>query len=378
MEQSVKEAVAVKEAVVAKFDAIRTEQSGTVLYVGVAPAHDLIKVTTVDRYDPKLSPTDRKQGYQRPPERSRITKIGSFLINEDGQRLFPTSVLLAAREPVEYDRKQGTVTLTSDAPIQVVDGQHRLAGLQYAIEEKGATDLEYFNVPFVIVETPDKLVEMTQFRVVNGTAKSVRTDLVNMILTATYADSKRSEIPKKDQWRIVVSNVVDRLSKDSKSPWFEGIALPGETTSGRGTGTKIVRATSFITSLRPVYTWLKEFVLDQHCRNLDDEIAYVYDIVANYWRALKDVVPDAFESADDYVIQKTPGLFSLHKLLKHLLGDMHRGRREFNSETFAAFLKESPEITDASFWHVKEQRASVYGSMKGFEDLYEILSEPYR
>lgn len=362
---------------VASFEAIASEQDGVRLFIGVAKARDLVKVTTVDRYDPRLDPTDERQGYQRPPERSRITRIGKYLIQRDGGGLFPTAVLLAARKPLEFDRKEGKVSVNSHDPLQIVDGQHRLAGLQYAIEEKGAGELTNYSIPVVIMEVPDRLTEMTQFRVVNGTAKQVRTDLVNMILTATYAGMKRTEIPSKDLWRIVVSNAVDRLAKDPESPWRDLVALPGEPTV-RGER-KPVRATSFITSLRPVYVWLKDTsgILDKFCRSTDDEIDYLYQVVADYWRALAMVVPTAFEDPSDYVIQKTPGVFSLHKLLRHLLGDLYRGRRKFDVETFMEFLSESPEIAEADFWHKDAGRASVYGSMKGFNELYEQLADAY-
>jgi DGQHR domain-containing protein len=360
------------------FEAISVEQDGIRLFIGVAKAKDLIRVTTVDPYNPKLSPTDEKQGYQRPPERSRIIRIGRYLLERDGAGLFPTAILLASRSRLEYDRKQGMIIISDDEPLQIVDGQHRLAGLRYAIEEKSGTRLEGYFVPFVIMEAPDRLTEMTQFMVVNGTAKQVRIDLVNMILTATNADKKRDDIKKKDQWRIVVSNVVDKLAKNPESPWRDLILLPGET-SIRGSGGKPVRATSLITSLHPVYVWLKytSGIYDHECRNLNDEIDYLYRIVADYWKALRQVVPDAFEFPNDYVIQKTPGIFSLHKLLRHLLVDIYRGRRKFDVSTFSEFLKESPEISDADFWHKDSSRASVYGSMKGFGELYEILSEVY-
>lgn len=366
----------------ASFDAIPAEQDGTHLYVGVAKAKDLVALTTVDSYDPKLDPTDDNQGYQRPPERSRITKIGRYLIDGEGNSLFPTAVLLAARTKLEYDKKEGKITVSSKSPLRIVDGQHRLAGLKYAIEEKNAVHLENYNIPFVIIETPDRLVEMTQFRIVNGTAKQVRTDLVNMILTSTYAGMKRTEIPGKVQWQIVVSNVVDRLAKSPDSPWYGLIALPGEATS-RSEGGRTVRATSLITSMRPVYVWLKEVsgILDEQCRSIDDEIDYVFKLVSDYWNAIKAVVPNAFENPSEYVIQKTPGIFSLHLLLRHLLGNMYRGRRKFNKETFVEFLQESPEIKNADYWAkemTKGPSASVYGSMKGFQDLYEILSVPYQ
>jgi len=355
-------------------DAIRGEQSGIPIYSGIAPAKKILAVSTVDPYDSKLSPTDKKQGYQRPPERHRITKIGNYLINEDGSRLFPTAVLLASREPINYDKKTGEISLSSDYRLQIVDGQHRLEGMRYAIFEKGAKDLENFSIPFVIMETKDKLTEMTQFRIVNGTAKQVRTDLVNMILTATYSDSKRSEIPEKEQWKIVVSNVVDKLAKTSSSPWFESIGLPGE--AKEETKQKIAKATSFITSLKPVYVWLKATTM-HGSRSLDDEIKLMYDVVAAYWDALREVVPDAFVDPNEFVIQKTPGLFSLHKLLKHLLGDIYRGRRDFTTKTFIEFLKDNSMITSPDFWSVEGQEASRYGSMAGFEELYERISEPY-
>lgn len=360
----------------ASFETVQTEQDGVRLFIGFAKAKDLVRLTTVDLYDPNLKPEDPEQGYQRPPERSRITRIGKYLMSGDSGSLFPTAVLLAARKPLVYDRRQGTVSVTSDQPLQIVDGQHRLAGMKYAIEEKGAAFLGEHSIPIVIMESPDRISEMTQFLVVNGTAKQVRTDLVNMILTATYAETERGEIPRKDLWRIVVSNVVDRLAKDLESPWYGLVVLPGESNTG---GAKPIRATSLITSLRPVYVWLKEAsgILDQCCRSTEEEIAFMYDLVANYWRALADVAPAAFEDPTMYVIQKTPGVFSLHTLLRHLMGDMYRGRRLFDRETFVEFLSASPEIPDAGFWHRDSNRASVYGSMKGFQDLYEILAGAY-
>lgn len=359
-------------------EVIRTEQSGIPLYVGVAPAERLIQITSVDYYNAKLSPTDRSQGYQRPPERSRITKIGAFLMNPDSGLLFPTAIILSSRVPLDYDKREMTIAVSTGSPLQIVDGQHRLAGLKYAIEEKKASHLGGLPIPFVVMETPEKLTEMDQFRIINGTAKSVRTDLVNMILSALYSDTPRTEVPKKDQWRIVLGNVVDKLAKEADSPWRGQIALPGEQ-SGRKSGDgKVAKATSLITSLRPVYIWLKEIVLDKECSSLDEETDRVYAIVRDYWLALREVVPGAFESPEKHVIQKTPGLFSLHKLLAHLLHNMYIGRRPWVKDSFIDFMADHPEITDPDFWHVDEKHASVYGSMKGFEELYELLKIHYR
>lgn len=214
--------------------AVSGSQKGVRLYSGILNAGSLIEATAVDYYDSSLSPDSAEQGYQRPPERSRITRIGSFLINSiinddgEGDGLFPSAVTLAARKPLQYDSNSKTLTLRLDQPLQVVDGQHRIAGLRYAIEEKGETDLDDFPIPFVIIETPDRYIEMDQFRIINGTAKSVRTDLVNSILTAMASSRGESIIREKDRWKVAVTRVVDRLDKDPKSPWKGLIMMPDE------------------------------------------------------------------------------------------------------------------------------------------------------
>ncbi len=350
-------------------------QNGIRVFAGFMDAADLVSVTTVDHFDSSQRIDDPKQGYQRPPERSRITKIGSHLINAivhhqgQGGGLFPTAVVLAARSPLRFHG--GKITITD--MLQVIDGQHRIEGLRYAIQEKSTADLENFPIAFVIIEVADRIVEMNQFTTINGTAKSVRTDLVNAILTATAAKQGDSAVAEKDRWRVVVTKVVERLDKDPTSPWHDLILMPDETGSPKSSGGKVVRATSFMSSLAPVYAWLKELHFLDACTDLNSEANSVYDTVVAYWQALRQVVPGAFATPEDFVIQKTPGLFSLHKLLAHLLSVMFKGRQAWTKENFVKFLQDSPEITDANFWNKDLDRAAVYGSMKGFQDLYELL-----
>ncbi|MHB8755157.1 MAG: DGQHR domain-containing protein, partial [Candidatus Acidiferrales bacterium] len=279
-------------------------QNGVRIFTGMMAASDLVSITTVDHFDSSKTNDDPTQGYQRPIEKSRITKIGSHLIKAivhgEGQTggFFPTAVVLAARSPLKY--QNGNVII-SDL-LQIIDGQHRLGGLRYAIEEKGADELADFPIAFVIIEVADRIVEMNQFTIINGTAKSVRTDLVNMILTATAASRGDAAVEAKDRWKVVVTKVVENLDKNAASPWHDLILMPDEAGSPKGSGGKIVRATSFMTSLRPVHAWLKEFgFLDRSC-DLNGEAEVVYGVVAAYWQAIKSVVPDAFSSPEEYVI----------------------------------------------------------------------------
>ena len=110
--------------------------------------------------------------------------------------------------------------------------------------------------------------------------------------------------------------------------------------------------------------------------NLDNQAEFITDILVAYWRAIRNVVPDAFAEPGEYVIQKTPGLFSLHYLLQDpLLSNIWRGRRDWDEATFQEFIEVSPEIADPHFWHKGSGRASAYGSMKGFKELAGLLKD---
>ena len=369
-------AVVTPQAGTVSLRAIPFNQRGHKLFVGVGPVEDLLKIGEVDHYNSSLESTDPEQGYQRPPERSRITRIGAYLLNDTDQ-LFPTAVLLAARKPLRYDDRTGRVFVPAGAKLQIVDGQHRLYGFRYLLDEKHREEFADFQVPFVIMETPERVLEMSQFSTINGTAKSVRTDLVNAILTALVAARGDDAIKSRDLWRVVVTRAVDMLDKKPASPWHNLILMPDESGSPRGTDNgKVVRATSFMTSLKGVYDWLQEFGFFERVNRSEEQAEYMYKILVEYWTALAEVVPEAFKDPNQYVIQKTPGLFSLHKLLvKALLPDMFRGHQEWAAENFVKFLKDSPEIADPNFWNRGAGRASAYGSMKGFDELFGLLKE---
>ena len=130
-----------------------------------------------------------------------------------------------------------------------------------------------------------------------------------------------------------------------------------------------------MTSYRPMYSWLGEFGF-MAGKVVEQQATFLSEILVEYWRALEAVVAGAFTEPDDHVIQKTPGLFSLHMVLRdRLLPRIYQGRRNWDQATFEEFLEVSPEITDANFWHKSANRASAYGSMKGFRDLADFLND---
>ena len=363
--------------------ALRFEQNGHTLYVGHAPAEKLLRFTEIDRFDPAIPLEDPSQGYQREPESGRIRRLANYLVRKEGNGLMPTAVLLASHNPVQFISETngfGSFVVDSHDLLRIVDGQTRLLGINHAITDRKETGLAEFEVPFVLLDDVTRLTEMVQFKIVNGEAKSVRTDLVNMILTQLAKEEGDDAIKFSDRWKVVAARVVELLNGSTDGPWEDMIVLPNATAYPKPEvladptleHRRLARATSFMTSLKPVYDWLRDnyFTIG----GLESEAVELARVLTAYWGAIRDLIPAAFANRNEYVLQKTPGIFALHMLLaKPILRDMYRAHRPFDQLDFKVMLESISELTEAKFWHSAERRASTYGSMRGFSELAEVL-----
>jgi DGQHR domain-containing protein len=364
-----------------KLTVIEVKQNNKSIYIGKIPVEELKKYTTVDRYQPKLPIDDSKQGYQRSAE-SRYKQFANYLLKEE-HPFCPTALLLSARNSdLKFDPIESTIELDSRERLQIVDGQHREKGYSFAIYEKNAEELIGFETPVIIMHDIDRVTEMRQFAVVNGKQRKVRLDLVNMILSQIVDQQGADSVDKKELSRVIVSRAVEELNNNEKSPWHDKIIMPNEKAFTKKQisenpelrSRKVVLATSFMTSLKPIYTYLGEShtFLEGDAREQGVGLAA---ILIEYWGAIKELIPSAFEDPSEYVIQKTPGLFSLHSICKRLLPIMHTARRPWRRSEFVNLLERSNSLGSTEFWNVDDGEAAKYGSMKGFADLATIIHE---
>lgn len=369
--------------------AFEVRQNGAVMLLTKVRAGDLGNFTKIDPYDSSKTFDDADQGYQRPPEDSRIRKLGNWLKNEleSGTALrMPTALVLSGRGSDLSLSSSGTITLKESNKLPIIDGQHRKRGFEYAIYDKNVEALADFEVPVVIMKDVDKITEMKQFRIVNGTAKSVRTDLVNMLLTQLAEVEGEETIKDTDLWRVVVSHVVKRLNDDESGPWYDKIVMPDKRAYTRDEiaedetlrHRRIARATSFMTSLKGLENFISG-VLHDDLGTVEQREEWLFEVVNSFWSALREINPDCFEMADDFVMQKTPGIFALHKVCGAVARDMYQGRRAFEKKEFVHMLGNSAELQDSNYWYVgtpgepDRGEAAKYGSMKGFAELAEML-----
>ena len=350
----------------------RVEQRGTPLFASAMRAEELIERSSVDVWSPST-----KDGYQRSLSQRRVAELAWYLI--EGEALFPTSVLVSVRDDVVFQEEPGangqvvgTLDIPEEATLWIIDGQHRVAGIQGAID-RGAQDLKDYQVPVVIIVNPEKLKEVRWFYLVNSKAKSVPTDIADRILQRTYHELGREQMKaiesntegraEKAVLQAKATDVVDYLM--AKCPvWKDMVELPGE-----------VKPSPYAVRQHTIVSSLLEGVFkDATLARLESD--YVGQLLDTYWCALREVFTTAVDNPDQHSIQRTPGLYSLHMLFPDVF-ERCRETREYSQAKMVEILNNLPiEGIESKFWHKEEGDPLTFGTgMKSLRRLTDHMRE---
>ena len=351
--------------------AIRFDQNGRIFYTVVLPASKLIERAKVDTWD--ADSPENEVGYQRAPMASRLRSVANYVERTDA--IMPLGGLINARSDKGYGQvlkfepdkgqfgpiQSGTLIVPDESlPLWIVDMQHRLGGFERAIYDDQRHDLGDFPVVATIADGLSKLEEIEQFEIINTTQKKVRTDLARRLMSvqASSSGEKRLEFEAKGiMWQAKGPIVADWLNRHG-SIWRERIQPPNK--SKREMPHAIVRETSFVTSMKPV---LQQPLFS---RMDEEQVAMLID---RYWQALKQTFPEAFETPAEYVIQKTPGVFSLHLLLPEVVELVRSKGQDLTVDGMVVVMKPWLEL-GSEYWETGyDEGAARYGSMAGFSRL---------
>ena len=382
-----------------KTSALHFKQNGTTMTITKMTGNQLLNYTTVEPFNSDLEYTDENQGYQRPLGVARAKKLGNFLhkkITEHKEnpknKVFPmpTAILLSDRG-VNVSYGENSMEFDTNAQFKIADGQTRIAGIRHAIEEKGNEDLGNFEFSVIILRNLEKEEEMEQFRVVNGEAKSVNTALVNTMLVRIQMMKGIEHIDEKIRWKVIAQKTLENLNNTENGVWFDKIIMPDKSKYSRQevnenpekAHKRITFSTSFITSLKPIITRLQESGYWGDNWSTDARVESLTNILVAFWSSLSVNMKKAFENSNDYVIQKTPGVFAMHYLLRELIRRNYQARMDLESpDSYERYIGGGKLTSiDSSYWQIGKDNvppgyATAYGSMKGFRELYEsILDE---
>jgi DGQHR domain-containing protein len=354
--------------------AIRAVQNGQELFLFFLPAKALKALPVqVEKFDSSKPYDDPNQGYQRAPENNRARRFARYLAAPDAKS--PTAIMLNDRNTqTTYDPKKAELIFeTESGPIFNYDGQHRQLGYEFRLD--GDEQFAEFPIPVVMTRGMDKLTEMMQFRTINSTAKGVATGLVNAILANLHATKGDDAIKASEHRNVVCYKVTEALNKDPNSPWHMLIALPNESQWTKSAiaedpareHTRVIRANSFVDALRPVYDYMAMLKM---AASLDARAQEIASTVTEFWSALKQKMPEAFERPNDYALFKSNGVGPMHLVLRHLMIEMHAGRRKYVKDEFLTMMEGSDLLGNPEFWHSdNDDGARNYSGKAGWPDL---------
>jgi len=304
-------------------------------YVGVIRVDDLLRIC---RYDYRRMHYTGGYidflGIQRELKDSRIKKIAKYVTTVDAS--FPTSIVISVDERCttvkqtdhfgynilqvsEYiDPSSPELSIPLDHSATIIDGQHRLKGL----EEAGKDDFELTVSIFVGV---DDATEASLFSIVNLAQTKVNKSLVYDLFALA-----KNRSPEKTCHEVVVA--LDRIES---SPFYNRIKRLGVATEGRF-GETLSQAT-IVKGLLPYITndplldrdrgkrfgfWepaavgdMSKRIFYEHFRNNED--GKILSNVINYFNAVKSRWPQAWKrTGTGNILNRTNGYNGLVRFLR--------------------------------------------------------------
>lgn len=347
---------------------IKIDQPIGLFFSGRMTYQDVIDVTYSDvrRIENEERAIETYLGIQRPLSPKRVKDLQQYVNNVDA--CFPTAILLSVPERcAEYDEAGGILRLRpyvdEEAPernvnlsaiAKVLDGQHRIAGLE------GYSGKKRFDVNVSIFIDIDVASEAYVFSVVNQAQTKVSKSLVYDLYDLAMARS-----PQK-----ICHNIAVTLNDTEGSPFNNKIKRLGSAT--QKTKPASITQAAFVESLMKMLSTNAMSDRDAYLRGrkpskakegeqrklifrelmLEEKDFELTDIVWNYFSAVRERWPVAWGSEEDGImLSRTNGFMALMRFLRdsylavgggvpsqedffHIFGRIDLDNEDFNTDRF--------------------------------------------
>ena len=363
-------------------------QNGQDFIIGKAKIEEVLQYTKYTErliigYDEKENPIYNDH-VQRKVDKARVEKIADFLINDE-TATFPTNVVLGIPQNMIESQTlndDGIINLVfndkvvqevvkakegdmdADIYVTIIDGQHRIRGIEVAIDrlramidKSGDDKIQYWqdkltnllNIELVISCFIDKTLEYQAmiFSTINRTQKRVSQDLVYSLFGLSTADS-----PYKTALEIVLA-----LNGHPKSPFYKRIKLYGgnynKTDSPPLSQATMVKSIVALisTSLREsendkyrerkeLRTWKSTKSLPFRLFYANDEDSKIADCMFFFFSSIRNAFPNQWgyngQSKPTNILQSTVGYEALMKILVDILDRAEF--KQFSEECFSRYI----------------------------------------
>lgn len=343
-----------------ELEAFEIIQNNTPIYITYMTAKQL---SNLKRIKVDIFKKEKEEGYQREINDKRSEEFAKYVINAKG--ISPVSILVNVRKKLRFERKQGgygKLNIPEDSYMWIVDGQHRRKGLVIAINDR--EEYENYQIPIVITNLTKTYEEAKQFIIINKTQKGVRSDLAERFLSRLFEEPEDiisqmpSTVTRGITWMPKAIEVSEKINERKDSVWYKKIRFPNEPKL-----TTLSSQKSFTESLRPL---IRNEVFESY--NVEE----ITELLVRYWNAINELCPNAFRLPQDHLIQKTIGIFTLHRLFP--LVTSYCGEKVTKARIKEILSKMEKGMND-DYWGSNGQIGLAGTNQKAFSIIYKKLSE---
>lgn len=293
-------------------DYIEVNQPIGTFYLCSIPARTLLKMVNVIRRK------DRDDGVQRELSGSRIKSIRDYCSDPDA--IFPTPIVISVNkgEKVKIDETKRKISVDDDAGVigDVIDGQHRLWGIEYSNYE------DEFMLPVVMMF--DLTIEQKAYVFSTINSNQVKVD-PSLIYDLFEVAKERS--PKK-----TVHQIARVMNNSENSPFYNRLKMLGKKENDQQNAT--LSQGTFANSLLQLISRdpdgdarriKRKEQLESDTKYplrdyfIDDKDEVITKILMNCFGALKAIFPDEWENPKAYILWKTTGFRAVIYALPHLI-----------------------------------------------------------
>ena len=230
---------------------------------------------------------DRQKGFQRNLSQVRVRQIAAYLSSP--RHMFANNIIIAFDRELSFNNGKLILPTDEDKRGWVVDGQHRLAGIQQA---------KWKHKLAVVILSAITIEEMASlFRTINSTQKGVPTSLLYDLLGLTK-DGEFEEIRGHE--------LAVKLNEEPESPLHRGIDM-------LGSGPNRISQTRIVNSLKPLIT--ETGLLRGY--SIEDQ----FGILKNYFSAINARVGEETFRSPEHIFLTALGFASLVHLLPKVFTD---------------------------------------------------------
>lgn len=338
-----------------KVDFFELKHSGLTYYMCKMSGRDLLRISYVAR----RGESEEEGAVQRILNKRRISGIASFLLNGG---FFPTNIIINVvnKENVSVDQKSHTLTFAEEAHLaQVLDGQHRIAGMREAMKEDSKIGNIEFPVLLAIGLSTSQCAQV--FVSINTEQKTVPQSLIYDLYGLVEGSNR-------DQSILRGNDIARILNDDDDSPYQDFIKFPGSSKFRGG-----IQLSSFVNNLKALVKSEGEF-LKYNIENLEPQTK----ILKNYFRAIAYYYDSKWGDVNFNPFLYVSGFSAAIELLINKVLPYCYAQRKFTYDIFKSvivFTKDTlPRVDDVKGMSGEKQKSLLYDKLLSCLDM-EIVSE---